>query len=85
LEARRLLSVNMVGAVATPLAFEPNVGQSDANVDFLTRGTGYGLFLTDGGQATLSLRGGNAKVDQAARGGPAHAAARRKSRRHREW
>ena len=31
LEARRLLSVNMVGAVATPLAFEPNVGQSDAN------------------------------------------------------
>ena len=67
LEARRLLSVNMVGAVATPLAFEPNVGQSDANVDFLTRGTGYGLFLTDGGQATLSLRGGNAKVDQAAR------------------
>ena len=67
LEARRLLSVNMVGAVATPLAFEPNMGQSDANVDFLTRGTGYGLFLTDGGQATLSLRGGNAKVDQAAR------------------
>jgi hypothetical protein len=30
-----------------PLRFEPNRGQSGAQVHFLARGTGYGLFLTD--------------------------------------
>jgi hypothetical protein len=30
----------------SPLAFEPNVGQTDAAVDFLTRRPGYALFLT---------------------------------------
>ncbi len=58
LEGRRLLTVNVVGTLFTPLAFEPNLGQSDERVDFLARGSGYGLFLSDGGQATLSLRGG---------------------------
>jgi hypothetical protein len=30
-----------------PLAFEPNVGQTDAEVKFLARGKGYQLFLTE--------------------------------------
>src|SRR5882762_9272987 len=29
-----------------PLSFEPNVGQTDSRVRFLSRGDGYGLFLT---------------------------------------
>src|SRR4051812_21802963 len=37
-----------------PLSFEQNVGQSDAQVQFLSRGPGYGLFLT-GTEAVLSL------------------------------
>src|ERR1041385_1271650 len=28
-----------------PLAFEPNLGQTDARVKFLARSSGYGLFL----------------------------------------
>ncbi len=38
-----------------PLRFEANVGQSDARVKFLARGTGYSLFLTSDG-ATMGLR-----------------------------
>jgi len=38
-----------------PLSFEPNVGQSDATVDFLSRASGYTLFLTRG-EAVLSLQ-----------------------------
>ena len=30
-----------------PLSFEPNVGQSDTQVKFLSHGKGYGFFLTD--------------------------------------
>jgi hypothetical protein len=30
-----------------PLIFEPNQGQTDAQVKFLARGSGYGLFLTE--------------------------------------
>ncbi len=37
-----------------PLGFEENRGQTDAQVKFLTRGTGYTLFLT-GTEAVLSL------------------------------
>ncbi len=37
-----------------PLSFEPNRGQTDARVDFLSRGKGYTLFLTRG-QAVLRL------------------------------
>jgi YD repeat-containing protein len=32
-----------------PLAFEPNMGQTAANVQFLSRGSGLNLFLTDTG------------------------------------
>jgi hypothetical protein len=41
-----------------PLSFEPNLGQSDARVRFLSHGAGYTLFLTGDG-ATVSLRTGN--------------------------
>ena len=44
--AAKLLSV--------PLSFEPNQGQSDATVQFLSRGSGYALFLTPG-QVVLNL------------------------------
>src|SRR5438270_786317 len=30
-----------------PMSFEPNAGQTDARVQFLSRGAGYTLFLTD--------------------------------------
>jgi uncharacterized repeat protein (TIGR01451 family) len=39
----------------TPLSFEENKGQTDKRVGFLSRGSGYTLFLTQDG-ATLSLR-----------------------------
>src|SRR6266853_76931 len=38
-----------------PLAFEANYGQSDREVRFIARGSGYGLFLT-ANQAVLALR-----------------------------
>jgi CSLREA domain-containing protein len=38
-----------------PLSFEPNVGQTDEQVKFLSRGRGYTLFLTDR-EAVFSLR-----------------------------
>jgi hypothetical protein len=38
-----------------PLAFEANQGQTDSQVKFLSRGPGYGLYLTPG-EAVLSLR-----------------------------
>ena len=37
-----------------PLSFEANQGQTDAQVDFLSRGSGYTLFLTPA-EAVLSL------------------------------
>ena len=40
---------------ATPLSFEPNVGQTDARVRFVARGRDYIAFLTDGA-ATLSIQ-----------------------------
>lgn len=39
---------------AQPLAFEPNLGQTDAQVKFLARGKGYQLFLT-GQEAVMVL------------------------------
>src|SRR5215468_5313099 len=55
-----LLTVNTVEAgttyTALPLAFEPNRGQADASVRFLSRGAGYALFLTSD-EAILALRG----------------------------
>ncbi len=41
-----------------PLSFEPNQSQTDPRVKFLSRGAGYGLFLTADG-AVISLRGSN--------------------------
>ena len=38
-----------------PMAFEPNVGQSNGQAKFLARGNGYALFLTPG-EAVLVLR-----------------------------
>jgi len=40
-----------------PLSFEPNQGQTDSQVRFLARGTGYGLFLA-ADEAVLKLRAG---------------------------
>src|SRR5580704_6872313 len=37
-----------------PLSFEPNRGQADPRVQFLSRGSGYSLFLTPG-EVVLSL------------------------------
>ena len=42
-----------------PLAFERNVGQADARVDYLARGNGYGVALT-GGDAVLGVQNGDA-------------------------
>lgn len=50
LQAAALASVpagTKAALLRAPLRFEPNFGQADAQVRFLARGTGYGLFLTD--------------------------------------
>jgi Beta-propeller repeat len=44
-----------------PLSFEANQGQTDSQVKFLSRGSGYTLFLTED-EAVFSLRGGKAKA-----------------------
>ena len=38
-----------------PLSFEPNIGQADPHVKFLSRGPGYTLFLTED-EAVLALQ-----------------------------
>jgi PKD repeat protein len=43
------------GGWSLPLAFEENLGQTDASVRYLARGTGYALYLTDR-EAVLALR-----------------------------
>ena len=48
-----------------PLSFEANQGQTDAKVKFLSRGSGYTLFLT-GDEAVFSLRGSKAKAEHIA-------------------
>lgn len=45
-----------------PLAFEPNVGQAPAGIDFVAHGPGYALAL-QGGSALLSIQAG-AKVPE---------------------
>src|SRR2546426_211851 len=44
-----------------PLSFEANQGQTDPRVKFLSRGSGYTLFLT-GDEAVLSLRSRQSSV-----------------------
>ena len=49
LESRCLLSADPASLASfgqLPLAFEANAGQTDAQVRFLARGSGYALFLT---------------------------------------
>jgi len=46
-----------------PLSFEANVGQTDDQAKFLSRGSGYTLFLTRRGEAVLVLRKGVPKGD----------------------
>ena len=46
--------------LVTPLAFEENTGQTDKAVDFLSRGSGYSVFLTDG-DAVLVLGGSDSE------------------------
>jgi hypothetical protein len=53
-----------------PLSFEPNQGQTDAKVQFLSRGQGYALFLTPG-EAVLELQKSGAKKADAAKTVPA--------------
>src|SRR5216683_3114335 len=38
-----------------PLSFEANMGQTDSHVRFVSRGSGYGLFLTSTAAAVLQL------------------------------
>jgi hypothetical protein len=45
-----------------PLSFEPNLGQSDPRVRFLSRGAGYGLFFTSD-ETVLALGNGQAASD----------------------
>ncbi len=47
------------GASALPLAFEPNYGQADASVKYLSRGRRHTVFLT-AGEAVLAPAGGSA-------------------------
>jgi hypothetical protein len=48
-----------------PLHFEVNRGQADGEVRYLSRGRGFGLYLTDRG-ATLAMRGRTASSEHAA-------------------
>ncbi len=50
-----------------PLSFEPNQGQTDSRVKFLSRGSGYTLFLTST-EAVLTLRSPRAKPSAADHG-----------------
>ena len=64
LEERCLLSSGGMSRAADaygqlPLSFEANQGQIDTQVNFLSRGSGYRLFLTPG-EAVLSLAAGEA-------------------------
>jgi hypothetical protein len=57
LEKRELLDGSAIGTAygQIPLSFEANQGQTDPQVNFLARGSGYSLFLTPT-QAVLSLQ-----------------------------
>jgi len=48
-------SPRSVSPVSLPMFFEANQGQTDLRVKFLSRGHGYGLFLT-ANEAVLSLQ-----------------------------
>ena len=52
----RAVAAQVAGYGKLPLIFEPNRGQTDAQVKFLSRGPGYRLWLT-AAEAVLSLHG----------------------------
>src|SRR6516162_2598710 len=64
-----------------PLSVEANQGQSDSRVKFLSRGSGYSLFLA-GNEAVLSLRKGSrqSKVESGRLGRPMSAVSRQSQR-----
>ncbi len=51
-------AIRQADFMATPLGFEENIGQTDADVDYLARGSGYSVFLTDA-DAVLRLDTGD--------------------------
>src|SRR5207247_2201000 len=59
-----------------PLGFESNRGQTDSDVQFLSRGAGYTLFLTST-EAVLALRKAPPQTDAS---GPAPAKAKERDR-----
>ena len=61
LEERCLLSGATASYGQLPLAFEPNVGQTTAQANFLTQGNGYTLLL-NADQATLGLQQSKANI-----------------------
>ena len=76
LEERSLLSSGGLARATDaygelPLSFEANQGQTDAQVNFLSRGSGYTLFLTPG-EAVLALRQGSGIGDQGSGGDVLH-------------
>jgi hypothetical protein len=60
-ESAKLRAMNAYGNL--PLAFEPNQGQFDSQVQFVSRGNGYGLFLT-ADEAVLELVRGREKLEK---------------------
>jgi hypothetical protein len=52
-----------------PLSFEANRGQAEKNVKFISRGDGYGLYLT-AGEAVLVLQGRGCTAQPGVRPGP---------------
>jgi hypothetical protein len=67
LEDRTALSATTLAAAygQMPLSFEPNLGQTDSQVGFLSHGTDYTLFLNSSG-AVLSLQPAQTDVSSAA-------------------
>jgi hypothetical protein len=57
-----------------PLSFESNQGQTDKRVDFLARGTGYSLFLSQAEAVIVLQRGAPAKRDSHSRPTPGSSA-----------
>jgi hypothetical protein len=53
-----------------PLSFEANAGQTDARVKFISRGSGYGLYLTND-EAVLALNAHPCKVGAISHNSPA--------------
>ena len=67
IETRKADGIQVTGLRGLPLSFEPNQGQADPRVKFLSRGKGYQVLLT-ADEVVLSLeRGGRQDLDRASR------------------